>query len=172
MPTIRQCLVNYPINYVTYNEDTSVSAKQNATNLPLLVLERHANGVFEASGLLLGEAGPDTARYGWVVSQPLASVQSEVKNEGDVRRVFAQLTLIIEQAFVNGPKVWTRWEAGPPGPGNTLETVDVWWGVYINGHQRCAAIGELKRPGVLNVAQWTAQNSNSPTQRLQKEIRM
>jgi hypothetical protein len=169
MATVKYCLTNFGCFYETYIHSSTVSTKKAATNLPRLNLRIFPSG----DDVLVDAPLVNNTRYNRLLPAPLSLVTSEVHNEGDVRRVFAYLTSFIEQAFYDSPKVWHRWEAGPPGHGvTTAETFDTWWGVYIGGHQRCAAVGELKRPGVIQREEWSKQAPNSDTIRLGREARM
>lgn len=169
MPTVLQCLTSCPNPYFTAIHSTTVSAKPTASTLPRLNLQIFPN----ASSVLFAEPLVDSSRHNRNLAALPSAVASEVHNEGDVRRVFAYLTTFVEQAFHNSPKVWHRWEAGPPGYGvTTAETIDTWWGVYIGGQQRCAAVGELKRPGVIQPEEWPKQEPKADTIKLGKEIRM
>ncbi|CAG8982696.1 hypothetical protein HYALB_00000977 [Hymenoscyphus albidus] len=115
----------------------------------------------------------DTSRYNRSLPALPSPEPSEVYNEGDVRRIFAYFASFVEQAFSSSPKLWHRWEAGPPGLGvTTSETIDTWWGVYMGQYQSCAVIGELKRPGVIDTEEWGIVDASADTIQLGKEIRM
>ncbi|KAF7870609.1 hypothetical protein EAF04_004353 [Stromatinia cepivora] len=169
MPTVLECLTHCPNPYYTQIISTTVSAKQNAINLPGLIRDFHGNG----TTMFSADPATDNPRYSRILPALPSAVATEVHNEGDVRRVWAYITSWAEHAFDVVPKVWHRWEAGPPGLGvTTSETIDTWWGVYLGRHQRCAAIGELKRPGVIQKEEWYRAAPLRDTSMLGKEMRM
>ncbi|KAF7877685.1 hypothetical protein EAF04_001356 [Stromatinia cepivora] len=169
MPTILQCLTNCPNVYYTYVSNASVSRKASAMQYHLLNRRFYASG----SEVLSEDRTIDSTRYNRFSPALLSAVPSEVHNEGDVRRVFAYITSWIEKAFGVVPKVWHRWETSPPGlNAHTAEKIDTWWGMYIGQHQRCAAIGELKRPGIISIEQWQNPYPGADANILGKEIRM
>ncbi|KAG4427346.1 hypothetical protein IFR05_017173 [Cadophora sp. M221] len=172
MQTILQSLGSFSCTYYTYVHSTTVSVKPTAQTFPRLFVtnfEGHEQDLFEVPIY-------NDPRYNRLVPAFPDPEESDVRCEGDVRRVYAHIGLLVERAFSNAPKVWHNWETGPPGPDvHTAETVDAFYGVHIGGRaapQHCATIGELKRPGVINKDQWLQQDPRSDTVRLGKQMRM
>jgi hypothetical protein len=176
MPTLRHLLQNRPWEGALNITDQAVSVKPKAETLPLLLKYVHVN---PNADVVFPEREDDTSRLS-AIFPDIPLLRQTIHNEGDVRRVFAELSKHVEYSFSGMPNtaLWPRlvqrWEAGPPGTNvTTTETIDLWFGLKMtdSGQMRCAAIGELKRPGTLQEAGWMG-TPDTDGRRLARQIRM
>lgn len=179
MPTLRHLLQNHPWEgSVAAQTNSSVSTKAKAEPLPNLL--KYVHTIINAD-TMFPEREDDSSRLS-VVFSDIPLLRQTIHTEGDVRRVFAELAKHVEYAFsgmstILLPRLVQRWEAGPPGPNvTTTDTIDLWFGLRMGpgadaGHLRSAAIGELKRPGILIKEDWVA-TSGTNGKRLGREMRM